>query len=217
MRPSPGSPIRVFIADDHAIVREGLKQIVLADQEIVVSGEAATGDEAIARVRESEFDVLVLDLSFPGRNGLDVLSHIKANRPELAVLILSMEREEEFAIRCLHAGASGYLEKRSAPEQLVSAIKRLAVGRKYISDELAERLALKLDQPGIQRPHDLLSPREFEIFLSIASGKPVSHIAAELGLSVKTVNNHRARILQKLVMTSTAEVIRYAIRNELIR
>jgi two-component system, NarL family, invasion response regulator UvrY len=211
------NPIRVLIADDHAIVREGLKQIVLRDGEIVVSGEAATGEEAIAKVRDSEFDVLVLDLSFPDRNGFDVLSHVKAARPELSVLILSMEREEEYAIRCLHAGASGYLEKRSAPEQLVSAIKRLAVGKKYISAELAERLALELDRPGVERPHDLLSKREFEIFLSIASGQPVSHIAGELGLSVKTVNNHRARILEKLGMKSTAEVIRYAIRHQLIR
>lgn len=210
-------PIRVLIADDHAIVREGLKQVVLSDGGIIVSGEASNGDEAIARVWDSDFDVLVLDLSLPGRHGLDVLSHVKAARPTLPVLILSMEREEEFAIRCLHAGASGYLEKRSAPEQLVIAIKRLASGKRYISAELAERLALELDRPGADRPHDLLSQREFEIFLAIASGKPVSHIAAELGLSVKTVNNHRARILAKLGMKSTAEVIRYAIQHELIR
>jgi two-component system invasion response regulator UvrY len=210
-------PIRVFIADDHAIVREGLKQVVLSDAEIVVSGEAATADEALFKVRDAELDVLILDLSFPGRGGLDVLSHVKAMRPELPVLILSMEREDEFAIRCLHAGASGYLEKRSAPEQLVSAIKRLAAGRKYISGDLAERLAVELDRPGTGRPHDLLTQREFEILLSIASGKPVSHIANELGLSVKTVNNHRTRILQKLGKKSTAEVIRYAIRHQLIR
>jgi DNA-binding NarL/FixJ family response regulator len=215
--PPTRQPIRVVIADDHAIVREGLKQIVLSDPDIIVSGEAETGDEAIARVWDSDFDVLVLDLSFPGRSGLDVLSHVKAAKPALPVLILSMEREEEYAIRCLHAGASGYLEKRSAPEQLVSAIKRLAAGKKYISDELAERLAVEVNKPGTGRPHDLLTKREFEIFLSIALGRPVSQIAGELGLSVKTVNNHRARILQKLGMRSTAEAIRYAIRYQLIR
>lgn len=208
--------IRVLIADDHAIVREGLKQIVLSDSEITVAGEAATADEAISKIRNGAFDVIVLDLSFPDRSGFDVLSHIKAGSPDLPVLILSMEREEEFAIRCLHSGASGYLEKRSAPEQLVSAIKRLARGKKYLSSELAEHLALELDRPGVERPHDLLSKREFEIFLSIASGKPVSQIAAELALSVKTVNNHRARILQKLGMKNTAELVRYAIRHQLI-
>lgn len=210
-------PIRVLIADDHAIVREGLKQIVLSNRDIAVAGEAETGDEALEKVRTSEFDVLVLDLCLPGRNGLDVLSHLKALKPSLPVLILSMEREEEFAMRCLHAGASGYLEKRSAPSQLVSAIKRLAAGGRYISADLAQRLALELDRPGGERPHDLLSKREFDIFLSIALGKPVSLIAGELGLSVKTVNNHRGRILEKLAMKSTSEVIRYAIRHQLIR
>jgi DNA-binding NarL/FixJ family response regulator len=208
--------IRVLIADDHAIVREGLKQIVLADGEITVTGEASSGDEALTLVRDEEFDVLILDLSLPDRHGLDVLSHVRATKPDIPVLILSVEREEEFAMRCLHAGASGYLEKGSAPAQLVQAIKRLGQGRKYVSTELAERLALELDHPGERRPHDLLSTREFEIFLSIASGKPVSRIAGELGLSVKTVNNHRAHILEKLGMRSTAELIRYAIRNQLI-
>jgi two-component system invasion response regulator UvrY len=209
--------IRVIIADDHAIVREGLKQIVLSDPEIAVTGEAANGNEAIARSRESEFDVMVLDLSLPDRNGFDVLSHIKAARPDMRVLVLSMEREDEFALRSLRAGASGYLEKRSAPEQLVIAIKRLARGKKYISSELAQRVALEFDRPGAERPHDLLSQREFEIFLMIAAGEPVSQIAGKLVLSVKTVNNHRGRILEKLGMKSTAELIRYAIRHELIR
>jgi len=159
---------------------------------------------------------VILDLSLPDRHGIDVLSKIKRLRPNVSVLILSVEREDEFALRCLHAGASGYLEKRSAPEQLVRAIKRLAEGKKYLSGELAQRLALEPDRPGAERPHDLLSPREFEIFLSIAAGKPVSHIANELGLSVKTVNNHRAHILEKLGVRSTAELIRYAIRHQLI-
>ena len=208
--------IRVLIADDHAIVREGLKQIVLSDSEISVAGEAATGDEAILKIRNGEFDVIVLDLSLPDRSGFDVLSRIKAAKPDLSILVLSMEREEEFAVRCLHAGASGYLEKRSAPDQLVSAIKSLARGKKYLSSELSEHLAWELDRPGAERPHDLLSKREFEIFLSIAAGRPVSQIAEDLGLSVKTVNNHRARILKKLGMKNTAELVRYAIRHQLI-
>jgi two-component system invasion response regulator UvrY len=210
------SRIRVLIADDHAIVREGLKQIALSDENITVSGEAGTGDEAIAKILDGEFDVVVLDLSLPDRSGFDVLSHVKATRPHLSVLILSMEREEEFAMRCLRAGAAGYLEKRSAPDQLVSAIKRLAQGKRYVSAELAERMALHLDRPAVERPHDLLSAREFGVFLMIASGKPVSRIAEGLGLSVKTVNNHRAHILEKLGMRSTAELIRYAIRHDLI-
>jgi DNA-binding NarL/FixJ family response regulator len=210
-------PIRVLIADDHAIVREGLKQIVFPNEDIVVTAEAETGDEALLKVRTCELDVVVLDLSFPGRNGMDVISHVKAIKPGLPVLILSMEREDEFAMRCLQAGASGYLEKRSAPDQLLSAIKRLAAGGRYISAELANRLALDVDHPDSQKPHDRLTKREFEIFVSIATGKPVSLIARELGLSVKTVNNHRGRILEKLAMKSTSEVIRYAIRHHLIR
>ncbi len=210
------SRIRVLIADDHAIVREGLKQIALSDENITVSGEAGTGDEAIAKIHDQEFDVVVLDLSLPDRSGLDVLSHVRATNPHLSVLILSMEREEEFAMRCLRAGAAGYLEKRSATDQLVTAIKRLALGKRYISAELTESMALHLDRPAVERPHDLLSPREFEVFLMIASGKALRLIADGLGLSVKTIYNHRVHILEKLGMKSTAELIRYAIRRDLV-
>jgi len=189
----------------------------MGDAQITVAGEAATGNEAIAAIAAGDFDVVVLDLSLPDRSGLDVLAQVKASKPHLPVLILSMEREEEFALRALHAGASGFLEKRSAPEQLVIAIKRLAQGKKYLSTELAEHLVLDGDRKPAERPHDLLSPREFEIFLMIAAGKPANEIGAGLGLSVKTVYNHRARILMKLGMKSTAELIRYAIRQHLIR
>ncbi|HUP61311.1 MAG TPA: response regulator transcription factor [Thermoanaerobaculia bacterium] len=209
--------ICVFIADDHAIVREGLKRIVHSDEGIEVCGEAATGSETIASMREREVDVLVLDVSFPDRSGFDVLSHVKAARPRCHVLMLSMEREEEFAIRALRAGADGYIEKRSAPEQLIQAIRRVAEGRKYLTADLVETLALDRDHAPAERPHDLLSPREFDIFLAIAGGKPVREIAANLGLSVKTVNNHRARVLAKLRVKSTAELVRYAIRHALIR
>lgn len=208
-------PIRVWIADDHAIVREGLKQIVLADPHIAVAGECATGRDAVERVRNEDFDVLVLDLSFPDVSGFDVLARAKAIKPDLPVLILSMEREEEFALRCLRAGASGYLEKRTAPAELVTAIRRLAQGKRYVSTELAERLATEPNLPPA-RPHDLLTRREFEIFLAVAGGKSVRTIAAELGLSAKTVSNHRTHILEKLGLKSTSDLVRYAIRQELI-
>jgi DNA-binding NarL/FixJ family response regulator len=216
-RGSPSGKIRVFIADDHAIVREGLKQIAIGDPQIVVAGEAATGNAALAAIIAGDFDVVVLDLSLPDRSGIDVLAHVKASRPQLPVLILSVSREDEFALRALRAGASGYLEKRTAPEQLITAIKRLAQGKKYLSSDLAERVVLDNDLETSDRPHDRLSPREFEILLMIAEGKSASGIAADLGLSVKTVNNHRARILRKMAMKNNAELIRYAIQHQLIR
>lgn len=207
--------IRIFIADDHAIVREGLKRVALADRDIEVLGESGSGAEALERIRHEEFDVLVLDLSLPDMHGFDVLCRVRAEKPDLPVLILSMEREEEFAIRCLRAGASGYLEKRGATAELVTAIRRVARGRKYVSAETAERLAADAGRPS-ERPHDLLSPREFEIFLSIAAGKSVSQIAGELGISVKTVSNHRAHILEKLGFRGTVDIVRYAMRHHLI-
>lgn len=215
-RESPSGIIRVFIADDHAIVREGLKQIAMGHPQIIVAGEAATGNDALAAISTGDFDVVVLDLSLPDRSGIDVLAGMKASKPQLPVLILSVAREDEFALRALRAGASGYLEKRTAPEQLITAIQRLAQGKKYLSTELAERLVLDGDQQAADRPHDRLSPREFEIFLMIAGGKGASTIAADLRLSVKTVNNHRARALRKMAMNSNAELIRYAIQHQLI-
>ena len=159
----------------------------------------------------------MLDLWLPDRSGFEVLATIYAARPGLPVLILSMEQEEEFALHALRAGAAGYLEKKSASEQLVEAIKRLAQGQKYLSAELAERLVVNGARLRGERPHDLLSPREFEVFLAIVSGRPVRRIAADLRLSVKTVNNHRASILAKLGVKSTAELVRYALRQHLIR
>jgi two-component system invasion response regulator UvrY len=210
----------VFIVDDHPIVREGLKQIAMSDPEIRVTGEAGTGAAAIAAlaIGAGDYDVAVLDLSLPDRSGLDVLASVAAAGLDLPVLILSMEREEEFALRALREGASGYLEKNSAPEHLVTAIRRLAQGHKYLSTEMAERLIMDgRRRRQAERPHDLLSRREFEVFLAIASGKSVSTIAADLGLSVKTVNNHRASVLAKLEIKSTAELVRYALRQHLVR
>lgn len=211
------SQVTVLIVDDHAIVREGLKQIALSDPSIAVTGEAATAHEALARIAREQFDVLVLDLSLPDRHGLELLPSIKAARPELAVLVLSVEREEEFALRCLRAGAAGYLEKRSVPQELVNAIKALAKGKRFLSAELAQHMILEPAGVDTSRPHDLLSQREFEVFLAIAAGKAVSQIARDLTLSVKTVNNHRARLMKKLGTKSTAELVRYAVRHELIR
>jgi DNA-binding NarL/FixJ family response regulator len=210
----------VFIVDDHPIVREGLKQIATSDPEIRVTGEAGTGADAIAAlaIGAGDYDVAVLDLSLPDRSGLDVLASVVAARSDLPVLILSMEREEEFALRALREGASGYLEKNSAPENLVTAIKRLSQGHKYLSTEMAERLILdSRRRREAECPHDLLSRREFEVLIAIASGKSVSGIAADLGLSVKTINNHRANVLAKLGVKSTAELVRYALRQHLVR
>jgi DNA-binding NarL/FixJ family response regulator len=208
----------VFIVDDHPIVREGLKHIANADADIEVAGEAATGADAVAALAAGGYDVAVIDLSLPDRSGLDVVTQIAERYPRLPVLVLSMEREEEYALRALREGASGYLEKASAAESLVTAIKRLAQGHKYLSTEIAESLIVHGPRRRLaERPHDLLSRREFEVFIAIASGKSVSAIAADLGLSVKTVNNHRANILSKLGVRSTAELVRYAMRQQLIR
>lgn len=208
------------MVDDHPIVREGLKRVAMDDPDIRIAGEAATGAEAISALAldTKDYDVVILDLSLPDRNGLDVLAAVAYSRPRLPILILSMEREEEYAIRALREGASGYLEKSSAPQLLTTAIKRLAAGHKYLSAEMAERLiAGGKRRRKIERPHDLLSRREFEVFLAIASGRSVSTIAADLGLSVKTINNHRAAVLAKLGMKSTADLVRYALRQHLIR
>ncbi len=192
----------------------------MADPNIRVVGEAGTGAEAIAALTRGtkDFDVAILDLSLPDRNGLDVLAAVAYTRPDLPVLILSMEREEEYAVRALREGASGYLEKNSAPELLVTAIKRLAAGHKYLSTEMAERLIVDgKRRRQAERPHDLLSRREFEVFIAIVSGRSVSGIAADLGLSVKTINNHRAAVLAKLGTKTTADMVRYALRQHLIR
>ena len=172
----------------------------------------------MAALTAGDYDVAVVDLSLPDRSGLDVLAQVACARPDLPVLILSMEREEEYAVRALREGAAGYLEKSSAPANLVTAIKRLAQGHKYLSTEMAEKLIVTSRQRRQgERPHDLLSRREFEVFIAIASGKSVSQIAAGLGLSVKTVNNHRASILAKLGVRSTADLVRYAVRQHLVR
>src|SRR5690349_9576972 len=208
--------IRVFIADDHAIVREGLKQILAEQRDIVVAGEAENGLDAIKLFRKSRCHVMLLDISMPDRNGIEVLKQIKQERPELAVLMLSMHREDQYAIRALKAGAAGYLTKQSAPRELVTAIRQVASGQKYVSATLAQALASQVGADHEAPPHDSLSDREFQTLTMIASGKTVSEIARELSLSVKTVSEYRARLLSKMNLKTSAELTHYAIRNQLV-
>ncbi|MEV4779197.1 response regulator transcription factor [Burkholderia sp. LMU1-1-1.1] len=208
--------IKVFIADDHAIVREGLKQILAETRDIVVAGEAENGLDAVKLFRKSECQVMLLDISMPDRSGIEVLKQIKKEKPELAVLMLSMHREDQYAIRSLKAGASGYLTKQSAPRELVTAIRQVAGGLKYISPALAQELANHVGEDHEAPPHDSLSDREYQTLTMIASGKTVGMIAKELSLSVKTVSEYRARLLVKMKLKNSAELTHYAIKNQLI-
>ncbi|OGO40417.1 MAG: DNA-binding response regulator [Chloroflexi bacterium RBG_16_57_9] len=208
--------IRVLIADDHAVVRQGLKQILQDTREMVVAGEALNGQEVLEKVRAEAWDVVVLDIAMPGRSGLDILKELKHERPKLPVLVLSMYAEDQFAVRVLKAGASGYLTKDSAPDELVKAIRKVVSGGKYVSPFLAEKLAFELNTDSSQLPHETLSDREFQVLRLIAAGKTTTEIAVDLSLSVKTISTFRARILQKMNLTTNAELIHYAIRNRLI-
>ncbi|HAN57021.1 response regulator transcription factor [Sulfuriferula sp.] len=209
--------INVLIADDHAIVREGLKQILADTDDIVVAGDAQNGQEAVQLVRKkTEAHVLLLDISMPDRSGLEVLKQVKKEKPGIAVLMLSMHREDQYALRSLKAGASGYLNKQSAPAELVIAIRMVAAGKKYITLELAQTLANQLDEDQEIPPHETLSDREYQTLTLIASGKTVSDIAAELILSVKTISMYRSRLLQKMKLKNNAELTHYAIKNQLV-
>ena len=208
--------IRVFIADDHAIVREGLKQILAESPDIIVAGEAENGLDAIKLFRNSKCHVMLLDISMPDRSGIDVLKQVKKEHPEVAVLMLSMHREDQYAIRSLKAGAAGYLTKQSAPRELVTAIRQVATGQKYVSAALAQELANTIGDDHDTPPHDTLSDREYQTLTMIASGKTVSAIAKELSLSVKTISEYRARLLVKMKLKNSAELTHYAIKNELI-
>ena len=208
--------IKVFIADDHAIVREGLKQILAETRDIVVAGEAENGLDAIKLFRKSGCQVMLLDISLPDRNGIEVLKQIKKEKPELAVLMLSMHREDQYAIRALKAGASGYLTKQSAPKELVTAIRQVGAGLKYISAALAQELANHVGDDHEAPLHESLSDREYQTLTMIASGKTVGVIAKELSLSVKTVSEYRARLLVKMKLKNSAELTHYAIKNQLI-
>ncbi|MGZ8153756.1 MAG: response regulator [Burkholderiales bacterium] len=208
--------IRVLLADDHAIVRQGLKEILEATGDIVVAAEATNGQEALARVRDTEIDVAVLDLSMPGRSGVELLKLIKAERPKLRLLVLSMHSEEQYAVRAVRAGAAGYLTKESAADELVAAIRRIAGGGAYISPETAERLVLETNTGTEGPPHTQLSNREYEVFRALVAGKSVTDIAANLNLSVKTISTHKSRILEKMGLSSQTALVRYALKHNLV-
>jgi DNA-binding NarL/FixJ family response regulator len=204
------------MADDHAIVRKGLRQILNEGSAPCQIDEASSGQEVMKKVYDGAFDILVLDISLPDRNGLELVREIKSVKPKLPILMLSVHPEEQYAIRALKAGVAGYLNKESAPEQLVQAIERIVAGGRYISPTLAETLAANVGGEGEGAPHEMLSDREFTVLLRIGAGKSVSEIADELGLSVKTVSTYRARILEKMNLNSNAELIRYVIDHKLV-
>ena len=208
--------IKILIADDHAIVRRGLKQILEDTPTIVVADEAGTGKEVLEKISEKEYDVVVLDISLPDKSGLDILKQLKSQKPKLPVLILSIYPEEQYAERVLKAGASGYLTKESAPEELITAIKKVSAGGKYITASLAEKLAVNLDIKTDIPLYETLSDREFQVMCLISSGKTQKEIGAELTLSIKTISTYRYRILEKMRMKSNAELTRYAIENKLV-
>lgn len=207
--------IRIVIADDHAIVREGLKRIVGDVDGLQVAGEAADGTEVMQRVRELDFDVLVLDLSMPGRSGMELIKLVKAEKPKLRILVLSMHQETQYAVRAIKSGASGYLTKESAPAQLEQAIRKIAGGGAYISAEVAEQLALGA-MPGSEAPpHESLSDREFQVFKLLVEGVSVTDIGTRLNLSVKTVSTHKSNLMQKLGLSNQSELVRYAMKHGL--
>lgn len=203
--------IRIVIADDHTILREGLKQLLASAEGIEVVGEAVDGHAVMERVRNVEFDVLLLDLSMPGKSGMELIRQVKSERPRLRILVLSMHAEQQYAVRAVRAGASGYLTKESAATQLVAAIRKVAAGGAFISPEVAEQLALRAMPQAEGPPHASLSDREYEVFRLLVSGKTVTDIADRLNLSVKTVSTHKARLLEKMGMATQADLIRYAI------
>jgi DNA-binding NarL/FixJ family response regulator len=208
--------IRVLIADDHAVVREGLKQIVSETPDLSVAGEAGNGHEVLEFVRKHECDLVLLDLAMPGKDGLDTLRELKALKPNLPVLVLSVYPEEQYAVRLLRAGASGYLTKESAPEELVAAIRKVSKGGRYVSEALGEQLAFLLGSATDRPPHEMLSDREFHVMIMLASGKTASEVADALCLSVKTVSTYRARALQKMHMKNNAEFSLYAVKHGLL-
>lgn len=208
--------IKILIADDHAVVRKGLKQILDETSDIVAADEAKNGQEVLEKIRKSDYDIVMLDISMPGRSGIEILKQIKDERPEISVLVLSMHPEEQYAVRALKAGASGYLTKDSAPEELIEAIRKISQGGKYITISLAEKLAFDLEIDSEKPLHETLSDREYEVMCKIASGKTIKEIAEELFLSIKTISTYRSRILEKMKMKSSAELTHYAIKHGLV-
>ena len=208
--------IRILVADDHTIMREGLKQLLANEADFVVVAEAADGHEVLKLIREREFDVLLLDMSMPGRSGIELIKQVKTEKPRLRLLVLSMHQENQYAVRAIKAGASGYLTKDSATTQLVSAIRKVAAGGAFITAEVAEQLALGAMPNVAGLPHTALSDREYEVFQLLVSGVSVSDIADRLNVSVKTVSTHKSRLMEKMGIGNQAELIRYALRHRLI-
>lgn len=208
--------IKILIADDHAIVREGLKQILSDTKDMTVAGEAATAREALSLSARRSFDVVLLDISMPGGGGLEVLKQLKSHKPRLPVLVLSMYPEEQYALRVLKAGASGYLSKEGAPGELIQAVRKVAQGMKYISPSLAEELARAVEYDQEKPLQETLSDREYQVMCMLSSGKTVKDIAKDLLLSVKTISTYRTRILGKMRMKNNAELTHFAIRNQLV-
>lgn len=208
--------IRILVADDHAIVRRGLRQIVADESDMEVVGEAQTTQEILDLARQEEWDVIVLNISMPGRGGFEALKALKQTHSKRPVLVLSMYPEDQFAVRAFRAGAAGYMTKESAPEELVQAIRKVVRGGKYVSPSLAEKLAAELGEDTERPPHEALSEREYHVLCLLASGKTVTQIAAEMSLSVKTISTYRVRLLEKMRMKTNAEVTRYAIEHRLV-
>lgn len=207
--------MKILIVDDHAVIREGLKRILKGVPGMTVAGEANTGAEALELIKAQRWDVVVLDIGLPDASGLDILKRIKACRPEVAVIVLSVYPEEQYAVRTLQAGASGYMTKNTAPADLAAAIEKVASGGRYISDALAKKQTFNLEQKANAAPHEALSDREFQVLCLIGSGKTIVEIAGKLHLSTKTVCTHRRHVLEKMGMQSSAEIIRYVIKNRL--
>jgi len=207
---------RVLVADDHAIMRRGLKHILEEEFHSIVFGEASNGQEALDLAWKQEWDIVILDITMPGRGGLDILKELKQFRPKLPVLVLSMHSEDQFAVRVLKAGASGYMTKENVPEELVKAFKKVLAGGKYVSASLAEKLALRLETDDEKPLYEKLSDREYQVLCLIGSGKTVKQISEQLSLSIKTISTYRTRILEKLQTTSNAELTHYALKHKLV-
>ena len=208
--------IRILIADDHPIVREGYKKILMSQPNMDVTGEAGNGQEVLDLIQKKDFDLILLDISMPGRSGLEILKELKGQKPHLPVMILSIYPEEQYAVRAFRDGASGYLTKASTPKELISAIRKVSQGGRYVTEALAEKLTYFLHGDVEKAPHEKLSDREYQVMLLIASGKTVTQIAEELCLSVKTISTYRRHILEKMQFTTNAEITMYAIQNKLL-
>ena len=208
--------LRILIADDHTMIRVGLKQVLLKSFSNAEIGEAESAEQALEEIRGKEWDLVVMDISMPGRSGLDILKDVHLARPGLPVLIMSMHGEDQFALRVLKSGAAGFISKHSAPEELVGAIQKILSGGKYVSKTIAEKVIFELGKENGKPPHERLSDREFQVMCMFAQGKVNKQVASELSLSVKTVSTYRTRILEKMSMQTNAELTRYAIKNGLV-